>query len=347
MVRALFVASSLLCVLVAGCLVDEAQLGLGDIFGETSTETLEDGTLLLAGPVLTGRFEGAKDDPAWTPLPVAAIEQPQIALNKGPAPPTGGGGVEHPLPFAATDLKLGVQFQQAPRLVDYEVRWGLLDSPKADPARAKWSEPRPATEPHSIVVDRAGPYYVTAELLEAGARVGVVQTPLTAIVNTKWTIDSAVFPLRPSGAPEPPNYDEMADRFPFEIPGRNATLRVFSSFRGTWDPTQGTDVDLELDGPDGKPVKCAASAGTGSAIGPLILPDPEQSADLLKANDLDRGNWTLRVGALQDTQGASGSGCSSGYYYQNVSTVPYTVVVELEWPQPKVGIRVGTGDGGP
>lgn len=309
----------------AGCLVDQAQLSLEDLLGAEALEMLDDGSLLLAPSALVGRFLGENETGEWRDRPTHSVHMPRVTVPKPPAPPYGGGGERLELPFEAENVTFLVQFRQAARLVNYQARWALPTDPDAEPHPTQWSTPRAATDPIGVTLKQPGAHYVTAQLVQNETVVGRVKEPLVALVQMAWTVDSSVHPLRPPGMPELPNYEEMADRFEFRLRTPGATVRAQLSFRGPWNPTQGTDVDLELDGPDGRPVACAASAGAGG--GPATLPDPEQATDHLEVEDLGAGELTMRVGAIRP-----GPGCSGNPSYTNAGSVPYTLDLDVEWP---------------
>lgn len=302
----------------SGC-IDDAQStdDLRAIFGDAAIQD-DNATALIVTPVL----EGQVGEGAWGPGAAWTVEAPKIALAKTDPGPQGGGGTSHPLQLPTRTGSLRVRFIKAAELGDYEARWAVVRSVTTE---FNWTAPRPATQPFMVNVEGPGPVFVAAELLRGGAVAATVTTPFRGTPSVHWMIESSVRPVKPQGLapqaqpPDPPNYGEMADEFPFEVPVTGSRFEAVTKFRGSYTPGQGTDVDLEVRPPGGAEAQCM---GTGGAMDP-VPNNPEQSSEQAILDALPSGSWMVRVGAMSPECGPS--------FYNNSGSVPYTLDLWLSF----------------
>jgi hypothetical protein len=305
-----------LVVLTAGCLqAGDARDELRTIFGADALSDASPPSFTV--PVLEGRFA----DGPWSGT-AATEAMARVTLTKADPGPQGGGGTTQALEPPAANASLEVRFAAHDRLAGFQARWAILHGPNDDIAL---SSPRPATEAETFPIQRVGPAYVVAELLKDDVTVARVTQPFVASVGVHWTVESAVRPFKPAGAPPPGNYEAMADKFLVDVHVAGASLDLRTKFRGAYGPGQGTDVDLELDRPDGTPHECSGDGGGAGAV----PNDPAQSTETITARGLDAGVWTIRVGSMRIHPA-----CTPDAYYHNAGMVPYALEAVLHFLPP-------------
>lgn len=326
----------------AGCISEPASTkSLGSLFGDAALEvvagnvtvaagiqlSLQNQTTVIKGAVLEGFIESGGGAASWNASAALTLEAPKLTIPKQRAGPMGGGGVARDLEAPAVNATLRVRFNESADLAGYEVRWGVAHGQNRT---LVWTDPVPAQGTHALPLTSAGQFFVVAELLVDGTVSAVTGVPFTAVVNVKWVVESSVHPVRPAGAPAPMNYEQMADKFQFPVPTDGAKIVAETRFRGMWLPPQGTDVDLGLLTPDGRPAKCSGSGGQGGVV--PFVPSAAEANEKTEVSGAVHGLWTARVGSQADVaQPPAGSMCGSGYYYHNADMVPYTLEVTVQY----------------
>jgi hypothetical protein len=272
--------------------------------------------------VIEGTFDGN-----WSQGPAHLVEVPRIdlAATKSDPGPAGGGGVEHPLVTDKVDVTLRVRFLTRFALDGFQVRWAL---DAGSQLVKNWSEPTPAGQESTLRFDRPGAYPVQALLIGPDGNEATTDRNVDAAVDVRWTVDSAVRPVRPRASvppgvppppsgPEPSNYEAMSDRFPLELPAFASRATVQTSFRGTWKPGTGTDVDLEMRSPAGTPT-CVGRGGAGATTPSTETDEAHETIGLAY---LVPGAWTVRVGSVSCPE----------HFFNNAGMVPYTLMVLLTY----------------
>lgn len=298
---------------LSGCLVDQDADRLLIVYGPQSL-AFEDDEGYIVVPVLEGRIATGDGDPPWRSADAVRLAPPTIVLEKADPGPQGGGGVRHV--FAGPEYSLEVRFTRANELQDLEVQWGLQSADGS----LDWSPSAPAGLTHTFAMDRPGVYGAVARVVDGERVVATTAVPFVAYVSVHWTVESTVFPVKTVG-PSPPNYAEMADEFVFSLEEFLPAGEFRTAFRGTWDPSKGSDVDLEFVAPDGTTLDCRTNESGGGVTGPAT------AAEEMLVVDLAPGDWLLRVGAV------SGACAETELllYYPNPASVPYTLEVDLNF----------------
>lgn len=341
MFRPIALACLLSAATLAGCISEPASTqSLSSLFGDAALEvvagnvtvaagvrlSLESPTSVIKGAVLEGFIESG-GAASWNASAALTLETPKLTIPKQRAGPMGGGGVARDLESPAVNATLRVRFNESADLAGYDVRWGVAQGQNGT---LVWTDPVPAQGTHALPLASAGQFFVVAELVVDGTVAAVTGVPFTAVVNVKWVVESSVHPVRPTGAPPPMNYEQMADKFKFPVPTDGARVVAETRFRGMWLPPQGTDVDLGLLKPDGKPAMCSGSGGQGNVV--PFVPSAAEANEKTEVSGAVHGLWTARVGSQADVaQPPPGSMCGSGYYYHNADMVPYTLEVTVQY----------------
>lgn len=292
----------------------EEIFGVGSLWYDVANETYR-----INGTLLEIRF--AHESAEWASWAELAINASTITLSKAEPGVQGGAGETRKLPAPVVDASVEVRFINHTRLTGYAAEWTVT---AIHANRSTTAETGPAAEAYTFHVDQPGRYVVTTRLLREGRLVGVVDAPIYALVNFAYRIESAVHPVRAPAAPPPDNYEEMADRFQLELHHGADSLRAHTRFRGTWQPGQGTDVDLEVDRPNGSPARCSTSKSFDE-------PGPGDSLERIEIGSVfPRGTWTVRVGAVRIQQN-----CANDFdYYTNAALVPYALQLEIRFDPP-------------
>jgi len=303
----------LVAAVFAGCLQDSDPLdGLRAAFGDAA---IDPNNHTVTAHVLEGQLQGGAE---WTKSTNVSVDVPKITIPKSDPGPQGGGGTTQALEIPSSSQTVSVRFVQAGKLAGYDAAWGTTRDPKSLP---DWSSPQDATQSFSASVSGPGPVFVAAQFIKDGKVVATVVQPYVAIVSVHWTIESAVRPMRAQDpAPPPDNYDAMSDKFTIDLDSANVTVLAETKYRGTYVPSSGTDVDLEVDPPGGKTV----CSGTGGASSPAPV-DPEQSKEKVLISGLNAGSLRILVGAGDEAK------CATTFFYNNAGMVPYTLDVTLSY----------------
>ncbi len=326
MFRAWTAVGLLTFTLLAGCLEDETALpDLDEVFGQGGVVESQNQSIIVI-PAIKGRFvaEGADAD-AWADKPATTYEPETIQIPKPDPGPQGGGGITRELGFTGQNLTLEVQLVHAAQLKGYEAQWAVVQSASDT---FYFSDPQPAPDTFKIRVKDPGFKFVVAQLVGNGKVAASTGVALVASIDVHWVVESSIHPLKPPQGPAPANYEQMADRFTFDLTQTLPKLAVATEFRGSWTPNQGHDIGLEVDDPDGAAAACADSAGTAGPV-PMAPPppDPEQAAEEAEVANLKAGTWTIRVGGM-------GDGCGNPYY-ANADSVPYTLDIQVLYSEAK------------
>lgn len=329
----------LLTVSLAGCLEEDGP-SRADLERALGADAIlvdeENGTRFFIQPVLEGRFADESGSNPWAATAKVTLEADTVTLNKPPTDTAGGGGVTQALPEPNESFDIEVRFLNHSQLAGWNARWAILHSLSEG---LNWSEPMAADQPYTLPAGEPGMYIVLAEILSGSETYATTLIPFVGGINVKWTVESSVHPVKastsglaPGTIPNPPNYDEMADEFQITLPSRAATLKADTEFRGDWPGPHGTDVDLQINGPDGSPAACTGVGGSGA--GPTgTEPDPAQATETLTISSPNDGAWAVRVGAL-----STDPSCATDPFYHNANAVPYTLTVELVYIDDGVGL---------
>jgi cell division septation protein DedD len=277
-----------------------------------------------------GHLEARVGDGPWGGTLALGAQAPLLA---GPAmsaaAPQGGGGDAHALP--AANATFDVRIKEATRLGGLTAYWFVLDdgTPPGDLAAAQAKLPGDGTFHASVA--RPGPFLVTVVL--TGSSVDATRQatfdPLHGRLAVTWTATGQVqpeVPMQGPAGPKPPSptpRQQMVDTYGADVrPGTH--LVATTSFEGQYMGKEGTDVDVGLYAPDGRPIACGSSGGnTVPVVGPTPVPDPTQAAENAATDAKDGGAWSVQVGAQDDACNTTGS-----YYYANAGPVPYRLVVQ-------------------
>jgi hypothetical protein len=302
----------------AGCAGTTPSMGLDAVFGDDVDPDATEGPLMVMGMQLEGRIgEGPWGATADMTVTAGNVDGPRMSAPNA----LGGGGetTELSIPENAT-ATMHVRLVKAANLTGYTAHY-FVTGYDGVPDNATPAASLPADAEFTQQLSSPGAYYVHAVIAKDGADASeaeaVLVQPFVARLMVKWTATGDVQPQNPgSGVPWPTSRDAMTDKYAIELPAGLA-VQVTTTFRGTWTPDQGTDVDIGLYSPDGAGVICAA--GT---LDPTSAVDPIHANESFTGLTDAAGVWTIEVGAMQNGCGGGGN-----YSYANAGPVPYNVEI--------------------
>lgn len=305
---------------VAGCAGTPEPDALDSVFGEAFEMGNETAGLqgILRGVQLEGRIaEGPWGPSANVTMEVGNATSPPMASPNA----LGAGGETTALPGNITGANVAVRFLKAEALVGYTAHFVLAyDAKHLWDGNATASARIPAEGEFQATLVRPGPFLVAARLEHPNGTVAAtLEEPFAGSFALHWTAQGEVQPQKPSdpsGAlPWPTPREEMVDIYTLDLP-EGVTVTATTSFRGTYQPSDGTDVDLGIYDPAGAGVVCLGTGGGG----PTAPVDPAQATETVSAETDSSGTWSVQVGAMAD-----GCGGGGGYQYSNPGPVPYTL----------------------
>ncbi|MEA3142690.1 MAG: hypothetical protein QOG31_14 [Thermoplasmata archaeon] len=312
----------LLGALLAGC-SNPSRDTLGAVYPDDFDPS--GGIPVVRGTHLEARVGGGD----WLPRLDLDVQAPPLA---GPpmaaAAPQGGGGDVQRLPAANATVE--VRIREATRLGGLTAHWFVLDNGTAPGALSTAQATLPGDGTFHATLSRAGPFLVAVVL--TGSSVDdtpqAAYEPLPGRLAVTWMATGQVEPIvptQPPAGPRPPSTprEQMVDRYDLDVrPG--AHLVAATSFEGQYMGREGTDVDVGLYAPDGRPVACGSSGGGQVPVvgGGTPVPDPNQANEQAVTDASVGGAWSVQVGAQQD-------GCGGGaFFYANAGPVPYRLILK-------------------
>lgn len=314
--------AALVALTFAGCLNEQTKLP--DLAALFETEFVSgNGTadLLYASPL--GRVAGGKE--AMDPLVLHTVTIPKLVLTK-PSPMAPGGGTRSKITFPELNFTAEFRVPKADQLVGYQVQWAVQEvkSSREDPDSPglAWGAARGVGEAFPVTVSKYHATFVWARLVQAEKVSAYFAQPALIEIRVKVTAESTVFPVRARDTPPPQNFKEMADEFEISLERFTARLDANTSARQGGTTDVGTDVDLEIQTPDGAPARTPgggqACSGSGGASSPGT---PAEARETASALNLHPGAMLVRVGAMSE-------GCGDTWY-QNAGPVAYKLDVNV------------------
>lgn len=332
-------ATLFLTAALGACLsADEGGLDLAAIYGDKVSG--ENGTKAITAPVLAKIAGGSSAD--FQNLVTATFTIPKATITK-----TGtslGGGQKVPVTFPKPNVTAEFLLPSSDKLGGFEARWAIRTIRPGAAANEfrdegiAWGNAVPADKPYTASFADIGGFYVSAQLLSGGAHVATFVAPAIVSMVVTYSADSSVYPLRARSAPPPQNFNEMADEFEVNLRSFAAAIHAKTTDRPGSQGQVGTDVDLEVQGPDGRPAMdlkfgkaCSGIGGAGSQV-----PSKDEAKEEVTGVGINQGVSKVRVGAMSN-------GCGSDTWYHNAGPVPYSVTFEVIFGPPMGGLTKSTG----